>query len=73
MTAPGVPTYTREVLRRAFLQSSLLFQFRAELFNSFNRVQFGFPNQNLNNIQFGLINSQANTPRQVQLALKFLF
>jgi hypothetical protein len=58
-------------------------QFRAEFFNAFNRVQFGPPNTaccnnpNIlganNNTSFGLVNSQLNNPRLIQLALKFLF
>lgn len=43
---------------------------RAEAFNIFNRVVFGSPNTNLNSNSFGLITSQANSPRQMQLALK---
>lgn len=70
---PGVRNWDFSLFKNFRVDEQRSFQFRAELFNSFNRVQFGFPNQNLNNIQFGLINSQANTPRQVQLALKFLF
>jgi hypothetical protein len=46
-------------------------QFRAELFNLFNRVQFGFPGQVIGNPQFGIVNSQVNEPRLLQLALRF--
>ncbi len=48
-------------------------QFRAELFNMANRVRFGNPGMSFGNPQFGVINSQGNTPRQIQVALKFLF
>jgi hypothetical protein len=47
--------------------------FRAEAFNIFNRVVFGFASStytNLSSTSFGLITSQANSPRQMQLALK---
>ena len=44
--------------------------FRWEAFNLFNRTQFGNPNANLNSSTFGVISSQANTPRQMQAALK---
>lgn len=46
-------------------------QFRAEFFNLLNRVQFGFPGQTLGNPQFGIVNSQVNEPRLLQLALRF--
>ena len=48
-------------------------QLRAEAFNAFNRVQFGAPNQVLSSGQFGVISTQANTPRQIQFALKLIF
>jgi hypothetical protein len=48
-------------------------QFRAEFFNIFNRVQFGFPNQSLGSSGFGQITSQQNLPRLVQFALRLSF
>jgi hypothetical protein len=45
-------------------------QFRTEFFNIFNRVQFGPPGEALGNAQFGVINSQLNLPRLVQMALR---
>jgi hypothetical protein len=44
--------------------------FRAEAFNLLNRVVFGNPTNNINSTTFGVISSQANSPRQMQLALK---
>ena len=48
-------------------------QFRAEFFNIFNRVQFGYPGQSLGSSSFGVITTQANSPRLVQFALKLAF
>lgn len=48
-------------------------QFRTEVFNLFNRVQFGYPGTALGNSNFGVISSQANNPRLVQFALRLLF
>ena len=48
-------------------------QIRIEAFNVLNRVQFGVPNTQAGNSSFGIVTSQANGPRQVQLALKLLF
>ena len=48
-------------------------QFRAELFNAFNRVQFGSPNLSVTSSSSGVISSQANAPRQTQFGLKILF
>jgi hypothetical protein len=44
--------------------------FRAEAFNVFNRVVFGGPQTSLNSTTFGVVSSQANSPRQMQGALK---
>ena len=43
---------------------------RAEAFNLFNRTIFGRPDSNLDSNTFGLIQSQSNAPRQLQMALK---
>ena len=48
-------------------------QFRAEFFNALNRVRFQRPGTTLGTAQFGVVSSQANLPRQIQLALKFIF
>ena len=48
-------------------------QFRTEFFNMFNRVQFNFPGQALGNPQFGIVSSQLNNPRLVQLALRLIY
>src|SRR5262249_24887973 len=44
--------------------------FRVEAFNIFNRVVFGSPQANLNSATFGVISSQANSPRQMQGGIK---
>jgi len=49
-------------------------EFRSEFFDLFNRVVFGGPAANINNPStFGVIGSQANTPRVIQFALKLVF
>ena len=47
-------------------------QFRGEVFNLFNQVNFGAPNSTLTSPSFGRILS-ANPPRVVQFGLKFVF
>jgi hypothetical protein len=51
----------------------LKLQFRAEALNAFNRVQFANPNTSVTSSSFGRVTAQANTPRQVQFGLKFLW
>lgn len=48
-------------------------QFRAEFFNVANHVRFGVAGIRSDDPTFGVVSSQANIPRQIQLALKFLF
>jgi hypothetical protein len=53
---------------------SVHLQFRAEMYNVFNRVVFAGPAANINNPgTFGVIGGQANTPRLVQFAMKLIF
>jgi hypothetical protein len=47
--------------------------FRAEVFNLFNTPQFGPPGQALGTAQFGVISSQVNNPRLIQLSLRLKF
>lgn len=48
-------------------------QFRAEALNAFNTPRFGNPNTSVTSSARGTINSQANSPRQVQMGLKILW
>ncbi len=48
-------------------------QFRGEWFNVANHPIFGAPANTVGAGNFGAVTSQANGPRQTQLALKFLF
>ncbi|HYI92189.1 MAG TPA: TonB-dependent receptor [Bryobacteraceae bacterium] len=48
-------------------------QFRGEWFNIANHPIFGAPANTVGAGNFGAVTSQANSPRQTQLALKFLF
>ncbi len=51
-------------------------QFRAEFFNVFNRVQFGYANTTCcsnTNSTFGVVSSQLNAPRQIQFALRLIY
>ncbi|MFN7933968.1 MAG: TonB-dependent receptor [Bryobacteraceae bacterium] len=43
---------------------------RGEAFNALNRTVFSNPQTNLNNVNFGRVTGQANSPRQMQVALK---
>ena len=48
-------------------------QFRAEVFNAFNLVNFGLPANTVLGPGFGVISRTAGTSRQIQLSLKLLY
>jgi hypothetical protein len=56
---------------KTFKVSGKSLDLRIEAFNLFNRVVWGAPNTNFSNAAFGQVSSQANTPRQMQIGLKF--
>jgi hypothetical protein len=47
-------------------------QFRAEMFNAFNNVNFNLPDNTVGDTGFGQITS-AQSPRILQFGLKFVF
>jgi hypothetical protein len=55
------------------IRERLRLQFRAEAFNVTNTPVWGTPVSNFSNANFGKVLSVANTPRQLQLALKLRF
>ncbi|MGI8783181.1 MAG: hypothetical protein ACR2L2_05980, partial [Acidobacteriota bacterium] len=73
--SPGTHNWDFSVFKNFRVSEGFSVQFRAEAFNLLNRVQFGFPDQSFGNLGrgFGRITSQANSPRQMQFALKVLF
>lgn len=61
-------------LFRSFsLTETKKFEFRAEAFNVTNTPVFATPDANLQDPNFGVVSSTANTERQLQIALKFYF
>lgn len=54
-------------------RKSVNLQFRAELFNLFNIVNFGLPSNILAGSGFGIISRTAGNSRQVQFSLKTMF
>jgi hypothetical protein len=61
------------LFRRFPLGDRLQLEFRAEAFNVINSVVFAAPANVINGAGFGVVTSTANTPRQLQVALKLAF
>ena len=63
-------------LKKTSITERTNLEFRAEIFNLFNRVQFGQPNLTVTtaaNATTGQVFTQINTPRLVQFALRLVF
>ena len=60
-------------LFKHFTFGNVRLQARVEAFNALNRVQFGSPNTSVTSSSFGVVTSQANTPRQLQFGVKLLW
>ena len=73
---PGIANYNVSLLKRTPITERFNMEFRTEVYNLFNRVQFGAPNTTVTtaaNATTGVISTQINTPRTIQFALRFLF
>jgi hypothetical protein len=61
------------VIKKFDVTERTYFQFRFEAFNVLNHAVFGAPNMSVTNSQFGVINTTANRPRQIQVGARFVF
>jgi hypothetical protein len=69
------PTYFDFSVFKSFpISEQVRMQFRAEAFNALNTPWFGNPNTTISSANFGIVSpSQANDPRNIQLALRLEF
>lgn len=75
LRSAGIANWDFSTFKDFFLspEGRVKLEFRAEIFNLFNRVQFGYPGQTFGTPQFGIVSSQQNLPRLVQFALRLKF
>jgi hypothetical protein len=74
LRAPGPKNLDLSVFKNFPIREWYKLQLRVEFFNLPNRPQFGLPTTGFSLQQaWGVINSQVNNPRNVQLALKLSF
>jgi hypothetical protein len=75
-TLRGLPRWNLDLAvgKRTHLAHTVNAVFTAEIVNVFNSLQYGNGNLNLASpANFGVITSQANTPRQIQLGVRLEF
>ena len=73
---PGTNTAALSIFKEiptSKLREGSHFEFRAESFNAFNHPQFGCLDATVNTGDFGQMSCQQNSPREIQLGLKFYF
>ena len=76
LRGPGIANYNVSLAKRTAITERFNLEFRTEVYNLFNRVQFGPPNTSVTtaaNPTTGFITTQINDPRTIQFALRFLF
>lgn len=73
LRAPSSFSMDMSLIKKIPIWERLTGEFRVEAFNIFNHPVFGPPDTTLGDGSFGVINSQVNLPRQIQLALKLLW
>jgi hypothetical protein len=73
LRGPGLRNFDLSVFKQFTIWERLKAELRAEAFNAFDTPQFSNPDTGVTDGTFGVISSQANSPRQIQIALKLLF
>jgi outer membrane receptor protein involved in Fe transport len=72
----GVNNWNASIFKKTAISERFNLEFRAEAFNLFNRVQFGNPGLVASTAAgntFGIISTQLNSPRLIQLALRLTY
>ncbi len=66
----GLRNFDVSITKNFRLSEKFSLRIRAESFNVSNNPSFGMPTSGVSNVNFGVVNSQANRPRSVQLAAR---
>jgi hypothetical protein len=69
---PGDIIFDFTMMKRTRIGENKVIEFRSESFNIFNHANFGNPNGNIGNVNFGRITTTRD-PRLIQFGLKFTF
>ena len=69
----GIKNFDVAIQKSTAIHEKANFEFRAEFFNIFNRVQFAPPGNQVGSSTFGKVTYQVNKPRQIQLSARVNF
>lgn len=70
---PGLFNFDVSIFKSFSIKERVKAQFRAEALNATNTPYFSTPNTNISSSSFGVITSQANYPRMIQLGIRITF
>ena len=70
---PSFTTLDFSLVKNIYFTEGVKLQIRGEAFNLTNTPVFGLPNTTVGNPGFGVIGSQSNQPRNLQIALKLVW
>jgi hypothetical protein len=73
LRTPGSRNFDLSLFKQFAVTEKVKTELRGEAFNAFNTPQFAGPDTGVSDPTFGVISSQTNSPRQLQIALKILF
>jgi hypothetical protein len=73
LRAPSLRNSDLSLFKNFDIRTGMQAQFRVEVLNAFDTVQFGSPNTSVTSSSFGVITGQANAPRQLQFGFKLLW
>jgi hypothetical protein len=73
LRSPGLRNIDLSIFKEFPITEHVRTELRGEAFNLFNTPQFAAPDTGVSDATFGVVSSQANTPRQLQVALKIRF
>jgi hypothetical protein len=69
----GINNFDTSLLKRFSFTERMYLQLRLEAFNVVNHPTFAAPNAQATSASFGIINTQANRPRTIQIGARFVF
>ena len=69
----GINNWDMSLIKDTLIREGITVELRAEVFNTFNRVQFSPPNLSINSSAFGVVSGQQNSPRTMQFGARVKF